>query len=386
MPSEAKAHDRTSVSKVIKIFDKHRVGLWLSMALYSNRWISCGFVGLGKTAIRETHHRPKRRRRGYVLLLVLAIAVLLTTVLATLAKTSLRRALNAADAQRRLQLRWGTHTIQTIVLDRAPKVFEKYDEEHAKVDPPLPPPVTLRDALTLGSVTFDMVLGDEDAKLNLNNIYRLGGQERTQEVVSEVIGPEMSAMLRLLPAAEPDTAKGPLTSRASQDGQSRRAMQASGGTSGDETLDEGDVAPIPDAFRSWGEVFDVSAISAQIGNDAALPNLTSQITCWGGGQSNLRRASDETIQATIASVLPRSQAKQLLSRYRDNPAMSPQTLFQGQISEESPRDQLSRMFTQSSNNYSLWIDASTVGRRSMRRFIVMQRDESGMTTFHQFAH
>ena len=36
---------------------------------------------------------------------------------------------------------------------------------------------------------------------------------------------------------------------------------------------------IPDAFRSWGEIFDLPALASQIGSDAALPNVTTGMTC-----------------------------------------------------------------------------------------------------------
>ncbi|TWT98401.1 General secretion pathway protein K [Stieleria varia] len=303
------------------------------------------------------------------MLMVLAVAVLLTTVLARLAKTSLKQGLAAADAQVRLQQRWGSESLQQAVLPRAGKVFKEFDEQWRLQDQGAPP-TTIRDAITLGRVTFDVVLGDEDAKLNLNAVYRLGGERRTQAVLQKLVRPELTSMIRLAPAVDQQTTRG-----------NERTV---GAVAGGEDL--GDDAPLPDAFRSWGEVFDVSQISAAFGNDAALANLTTGITCWGSGQSNLRRASDEIIQAMVASVVSEAQASRLVARYRENPTMSAQILFQNQVSDETQRAQLSRMFSETSHNHSMWIDASATGRRSLRRFIVMQRDDSGMTRYHQFKY
>ena len=129
-------------------------------------------------------HRPRRGRRlsrretsprGYVLLVVMAVSVLVITVLGTLAKVSLRRGLEAADAERSLQKRWGALTLERAMLANAAKVFE-VQEELAKLTPGVPPPATIRAALTLRGVTFDLLLGDEDAKLNLNSFYHHIGQ------------------------------------------------------------------------------------------------------------------------------------------------------------------------------------------------------------------
>lgn len=320
---------------------------------------------------------PRSSRRGYVLLVVLAVGILLTTVLAALAKTSLRRALAAVDTQRRLQQRWGSETLQQAILRRAPKVFEERDEELAKIDPNFVPPTALRDVLTLGGVTYDLVLGDEDAKLNLNAIYRSGGTKATESALKAFLGRDIVDVLRLSPAVDEQS-----LARARQTG-----SFAAGTFSGTENPDEPAAAMEQiNAFRSWGEVFDLSALSVVFGNDAALPNVTTQITCWGGGQINFRRASKESFAAIVSSVVSPSEAQGILNRYQENPSASIQILAQTQIGQEPQRERLLRMVSSASLNYSLWIDASTVGRRPMRRFTVMQLDDSGVTQYQQFAH
>ena len=77
----------------------------------------------------NTHRLDSARSRlGYVLMIVLATSVLVVTVLGTLANVSLRRALQAADAGRELQQRWGTLTLQKTVLSQAPDLFLQRQE------------------------------------------------------------------------------------------------------------------------------------------------------------------------------------------------------------------------------------------------------------------
>jgi hypothetical protein len=309
-----------------------------------------------------------QHRDGYVLLVVIAVSVLVVTVLGTLAKQSLRRGLEAADAERSLQKRWGTLTLERALLAKAPKIFELREEIAAELTPGVPPSTTIRTALTLNGVTFDLLLADEDAKLNLNSLYHHVGEQQTQQAISKIIGPGTARTLRLVPAVKPL-----MLSRESQ----RNTLES----------DENDTEPIvPDAFRSWGEVFDLGAMEAQIGSDAALPNLTTDITCWGTGQLNIRRASDQAILAVAGSVVQDGGAQRLLKRYRESKTASLSVLLQTEISGQRNRDKLSRMLSETSINFSVWVDASANGSGSQRTFAVMRRDEEGVTRQTKFAH
>ncbi len=149
--------------------------------------------------------KTRHQRGGYVLLVVLAASVLVITVLGTLAKISLRRAVDANDAERSLRQRWGALTLQQSLLQAAPKIFDAREKELAKVSTDQIPPPVIRQAITIGDVTFDILLGDEDAKLNLNVIYHQTGEGRTQRAISSIVGPNANATTRLLPAVPPQS-------------------------------------------------------------------------------------------------------------------------------------------------------------------------------------
>lgn len=306
-----------------------------------------------------------QRRSGYVLLAVLAVIVLMVTVLATLSKTSLRRALAAADAQLRLQQRLGADSIERTVLPKAATVFDRLEEQakqtRIQTGQFVPIPRQIRDAITLGGVTFDIILADEDAKLNLNRVYHLTGQIRTRSSVAGLIGPVASRALRLAPASRP--------------------------MGGDlDTLDTSEeVVAIPRAFRSWGEVFALSDLAIVSGNQAALPLVTGEITCWGGGGLNLQRASDESIRVAAACVLSEAGADRLVSRYRENVTSSVEILVQQETNSETQRIRLRRMLGESSTHFSLWVDASAAARRSLRTFSVMRLTEEGVTNHERFS-
>jgi hypothetical protein len=315
----------------------------------------------------------------------LAVMVLMVTVLATLSKLSLRRALAAADGQVRLQQRLGADSIEATLLPKAIGVFslleEQSDRAWVETETVIPIPTQVRGVVTIGGVTFDVVIADEDAKLNLNQVYHLAGKQRTESAVGDLVGPLAKRTVRLLPATRPMTRELLEPSAAGQ------TSDRSVGNPGDQTDEESDAPPveIPRAFRSWGEVFDLAALNAGFGNDAALPNVTSELSCWGGGGLNLRRASDASIQSAAACVLSEAGARRLVSRYRENPTLSLGILVQQEGKTESERLRLRRMFAETSTHFSVWIDASATARRSTRTFSVTRRTEDGIIINERFA-
>lgn len=316
--------------------------------------------------VRIATMRSTRRRGGYVLLAVLAVLVLMVTILATLSKLSLRRALAAADAQVHLQQRVGADSIEKVLLPRAAKLFddlEQQAEEIRKTTGTAPPiPRQIRSAVTFGGVTFDVVIADEDAKLNVNQVYHMTGPARTESTLRDVTGPLSARSVRLLPATRPLT-----------------ELLLESATDSEED------AEIPRAFRSWGEVFDLTRLADGWGSDAALPTVTAEITCWGGGGLNIRRASDTSIRSAAACVLSDAGADRLLSRYRESPTMSLGILVQQEAKTESERLRLRRMLAETSTHFSLWIDASAIARGSMRTFSVMRKTDDGLTINERFA-
>ncbi|MEO1524019.1 MAG: hypothetical protein AAFX06_01220 [Planctomycetota bacterium] len=311
--------------------------------------------------------RIDRRRRGYVLLLVIAVMVLLMTALAALSKVSLKRALAASDARIRLQQRLGAESLEQVLLNEAAGVFDRLEkavEESRQGGVDARVPTQLRGAVSIGGVTFDVLLADEDAKLNLNTLYHAVGQERTRRAIGEVAGPAVLRSVRLNPALSP-----------TQPAENPRARD----TESDTELE------IPPAFRSWGEVFDLARLSSTIGDDAALPNVTSELTCWAGEGINVKRATDEAFTQTAACVMSQGAAERLVSRYRENPAADLRILIQTEGANERERLALRRLLSESSSHHSLWLDASAVARRSMRSFSVLRKTEDGTTVNERFA-
>lgn len=311
--------------------------------------------------------RSDVRQRGYVLLMVLAAWVLVVTTLATLADVSLRRGLAAADAERSLQQRWGSETLRRSLLPAAMGLFDRLEERAAEQPSPGRPPVWLTDRIVLGGVRFDLQLADEDAKLNLNVLHHVAGPARVERALRQTVPGAAATAIRLRPRTGP-------------------AALAREQTSLDREEESRSLEALPRAYRSWGEVFDLAVLTRRSPGSFALPSCTTGITCWGSGPLNIRRAADESILAVAASVVQDGGARRLLQRYRDRPESTLGLLLETEVSRQRDRERLSRLLSETSTNFSLWIEATTVGARPRREFTVMRRDAEGATETHRFAH
>jgi len=299
---------------------------------------------------------------------VIAVSILVITCLSMLARQSLRLGLRAADEERMLQQRWGTMTLQSVLLANADGIF-KQREEKAKLDTAnTPPPPVIRIKVALGEVTFDVLLADEDAKLPLNTLYHYAGQKKTEEGISQIAGANAQFATRLNPAVPPLLVP-------------REKRKASGTDDEDQEIE----LDAPDAFRSWGEVFDFATLNRTSRDPAALQAMTTNLTCWGSGQLNFRRASDNAILTLTSVVVQDGRARRILQRYRDNPTATLPILLQSEVSDPQEQRQLQAMLSETSTNFSIWIDAQSKTGPSLRTFTVMKRDADGVAQKQRFS-
>ena len=317
-------------------------------------------------SFKRRNNQKRDRRNGYVLLVVLSALVLVITVLSSLAQISLRRSVAAVDAQRDLQMRWGELTLRRAILKRAGGIFDLRYEKHQQESAGTPPPPPfVRTAITFGGATYDVLLGDEDAKLNLNTIFHQSGASGARSAAAELVDGAVSGAIRMLPAADPVPLEKQLSFEESEDDDAEPSVL--------------------NAFESWGQVFDIGQLKSISGSGAVLPNVTTGITCWGNGQLNFQRAADAPILALAKTIVQDREAENMLQRYRENPTMTLQTALQLEVSEPQQREMLARLFSESSTNFSVWIHASSRSGLDRMTFSVSYRDDEGVTRYTTFA-
>lgn len=258
------------------------------------------------------------RRRGFVLLTVLVVLALTALVLAGIARHSLRLVLDAQAGRRRLQARWAVTSLREGVLPRASELLDRAaDGIDSAGEGNERPPARLAGSVELDGVRYDLLLADDQAKINLNVLLR----ERDRDAVGRLVRARRTGRappVRLRPLEAPRQATG-----------------------------------LP-AFGSWGQVFALERVPAAEAAER-LAASTGELTCWGTGRLNLRRASDEAVECVAGLAVNRRTAARLNELRRKFPEESPASLVNRLALRRERREQLLDLLADRSGCYSLWI-------------------------------
>src|SRR5438874_6965539 len=153
----------------------------------------------------------RRQHRGYVLVVTLALLVLCATLTAATARMAMRRALAARLAESELQHRWGMASCRAALLPHAEQILTAAE---LRLHRPHRPLAVYSTRVQLGRQRFDLILGDEQAKANVNALLERDGRENAQTRLRQALsGTGLAAKLLLRPdpaisvaATQPTTA------------------------------------------------------------------------------------------------------------------------------------------------------------------------------------
>jgi|GEM_PF-3229570 len=257
----------------------------------------------------------RRRRKGFVLLLTLVLLAIVALLSVGIARRSLSMAEQAVSAEEDLQRRWAVLSCQRSVLLRAERIFQRRDELADQEKATARNVYRIAAKVQLGKMTLLLILADENAKVNLNVL----AQQGAGEVLTFLR--KLSAEAGFRVCLHPDLRKADAKTLA--------------------------------AFDSWGQVFALDEM-----RDADAPKnlaaLTNELTCWGGGQLNVRRASDRAIERVCQKEVSPIVVKRLLE-VRAAGAKTPLAAMLGQLSAtEKDQSRLQELVTDKSQCYSLW--------------------------------
>ena len=90
------------------------------------------------------NRRARATRSGYVLIMTLVMIVLVALSMIALTRFSLARAVNAVDAQAKLQRKWGSISCRKIFLVEASEIFAGLEAAHLDRKLPWPAPANTR--------------------------------------------------------------------------------------------------------------------------------------------------------------------------------------------------------------------------------------------------
>jgi hypothetical protein len=273
--------------------------------------------------MRRRASKRRRSRRGYVLLMTLVLIVIAVLCLAGLARRSLQLALDAKEAQDELQRRWLALSCREMLLDHAEELFIQA-EDAVDRRPQWPASKDSSAVFSTAGMQVRVVLGDEDAKLNLNSLYARRPDDVRPLLIRYAGG---SLAPKLAPDVRPEA--------------KRRKR----------------------SFASWGQVFDLAAVFSQ-GHGAELMTATGDLTCWGDAKPNIRRSSDAALQEAATLALNREAARKLVTARADfeGDLLLPELLAKLDL-RRTDQMKLRSALSDRSSCYSLWLELETPRRR-----------------------
>jgi hypothetical protein len=202
---------------------------------------------------------------GFVLLMVLVLLALAAAALAGVCRASMQNALASSEDADELQRRWGILSCETALLPHAEMLLQQAEALRRR------PVASLDLNFNLGGQDFLVHLADEQAKVNLNFIYQTRGRASVEsEARAGIRGVRGQARVNLRP---------------------------------------GDGSP---PLVSLGQIFDASP-----GDVLAA---TANLTCWGDGRLNWRRASPAALAGQCQQPLGVGAVGRLIALQSVNPA------------------------------------------------------------------
>lgn len=265
---------------------------------------------------RQLSSVPQEVRRGYALVLTLMLLVIVVTSAASLCRVSLRAALRARDAQDDLRQRWGALSARAALLPKAEQILSRQQAPA--------PSATLH--VRLNGSTWRFVIGDEQAKANINLLYRRRGIAQTEIAARALISQTQQPVRVELR---------PMAGRAADD------------------ADEP-----PPAFLAIDQALAArpAELLARRGQQLAPADV---LTCFGDGSLNVRRAPRGALDQMCRPHLSSAQITRLLA-WRTEPSDVQDDLWDELDRmglSPAAQDALEDLVTDRSTCHSLWIVA-----------------------------
>jgi hypothetical protein len=210
-----------------------------------------------------------------VLLVTLGLLVLSSTLLVAVGRLAVQRSLAARVEQDALQRRWGAISCRTALLPSADEILTRAGRASASAIP------IYRAAVPLGNQTFEVVIGDEQAKANVN---------------------------AMIDAADAATAANRLRAGLSGTGTvGAVVLRPSYLISAEPTATSRPAGPTP-WITGPGQIFDLLPPERLVHGVAGVGSSSSsspldRITCWGDGAINLMRADAAAMRLALTPEL-----------------------------------------------------------------------------------
>ncbi|MBN1941691.1 MAG: hypothetical protein JW849_00185 [Phycisphaerae bacterium] len=284
---------------------------------------------------------------AFVLVIALLVIAICGTVLASCARYSCQKALQASEAQRELQMRWGAISCKETILPAAESVLRESTEEKAPVLVERPSRYL---SLTLGGLTYHLLLSDEQAKMNINTALRYRGKQGVTESLA-VLQQDMPIHL----------------------------TQRIG------TLETGGKDTSSASYSFFDDLLVYDRPAQLVSPTEPSQRISSKITFWTDGRIHFRRASPAVLREAMKGILDSSLLGQLLQIRESLPDCTLGEAFSQMELKGTQQKQIFRYVTDQSNCHSLWVIVEGRSRLWHRLYISSPRGIVGTQTSRRYA-
>ncbi len=275
--------------------------------------------------------RRRSAQSGFALLLVLVLVLLAAISLAGMARRSMVEALEARGAVEELKRRWAVASCREALLPRAAMLLDEAERGEGVAGPQgylNPPMVERRVACRLADLDYELLVTDEQAKLNVNVLVDEMGRGEARSEVAHLIAEAGGGFVR-------------------QGGLALRTLALGEGLS----RQTGNLSKV----AGYGQVFE-GVLPERLAGDGRRPGLVRAITCWGDGKVNLRRAPDAVVELACRGELGRDLVAALLEvRSRDPYRSLPAMVAELDKADRDEKLRIQECVTDASSCHGLWV-------------------------------
>ncbi len=300
--------------------------------------------------MRRNAHTCRPRRSGFVLLMTLVLVLLAGVSLAGVARRSALGAVETRTGVEALQRRWAITSLHATLAGRAEALLDEAEQRaHRSVAHERRPIASGRVVFELAGHAYELVVTDEQSKLNVNQLVASEGRAAAQEAVGRLVG-----------AGRAPDSKVKVSLR-------QRSSSVAGSVDG---------STLP-AVVGYGQLFEAVPPDALIG-DGAGSGLAAGVTLWGDGRVNVRRASDEVIRRACTKPLGPVVVAKLIAARNENPKRDLADLLKG-ISglDRALRVKIDRHVTDRSRCHGLWVIARD-GQRAWHSLLIVEGEPNDL--------
>ncbi len=267
----------------------------------------------------------KRRRPGFVLLMVVGILAIVAAAMAALANRSLSKVTQCNHAHDELAQRWLVSSLRKSVLSRGGEIFADSDATQIEQGRGQPFPNEITVEFEVDEYRLSAVLRDEQARLKIDR----------NSMFDTTLGIHEAAL-----ASTPPLRLRKAVARDSEDA----------------------------SLSSWGQLVDLGLLDRETSVYDALGPLSKTYTCWGNGKTTFNRASGDVVRTLLTPSIPPNEVEQLLVA-RNGYTGDLETLVQSLDIHRTKQLKILNKFTDESNCFSLWVIQSSAVSKTEHLFV-----------------